>query len=388
MRPKLVPAGSDSWSVRIELPPGLDGRRRQRRFTFQGRRAEAQAAYDQVWARLIRGELTNPGRATVSDLLERWLDSRAARVERSTLERYRAMIDDQLRPVLGSIKLSALSPHHIEDALKTWRKMPRRDRKTGVLSQRTLHHLLSTLRSVLRMAVNWELIPRNPCDRIDPIERGGRTVVGLAPPDVAPFFERLRGAPVFLPALVAAFGGFRRGELLALHWSDLDLATGSVDVERALEESSDGTLSLKAPKTDKSRRRIVLPAFVLEVLRTHRQELVEIFGEDRLPRAVFPDVGTGGYWRPDAFSSAFYYTVRSRGLQRISFHGLRHTYNTLMQDAGVDVVVRSHVLGHSDIGVTGNVYGHVPALAVFNVARLLDARHARSLSASSRSVPP
>lgn len=379
---KLVRGGKDSWTVRITLPAGLSGRRTQKRLTIKGTKREAEAALDRFKADLLRGEYANPGTATVSDLLDRWLSTRRERVERATLERYEAIANHHLRPVLGPVRLSRLTPKLVDEALARWTTMPRRDRKRGRLSQRTVHHLYSTLRVVLRFGVRSQWLARNPCDLVESVPKGGQKIEGLSASSIQRLFAGLHGTIVYCPAMVAAFGGLRRGEVLGLMWSDLDLQSGVLSVSRSLDEARDKSLRLKVPKTNHSRRPVVLPSFVLAELQRHRREVEDHFGIARVPEALFPDWKTGGYWSPDALSSMFYHLVHTRKLPAVSFHGLRHTYSNLMQAAGVTLLVTSRAMGHSSLTTTGDVYTDVTPPEFIDAARRMDARYGKMVPAS------
>lgn len=108
------------------MPPSIDGRRRQKRLTIKGTRSEALAAVDRFKAGIVRGDYVDPDRTTVSTLLDRWLSSRSPRIEGSTFERYQSIVDDDIRPLLGHLRLTHLNPSLIEDALERWAKAPRR----------------------------------------------------------------------------------------------------------------------------------------------------------------------------------------------------------------------------------------------------------------------
>lgn len=332
------------------------------------------AAVDRFKAGIVRGDYVDPSRTTVSTLLDRWLSSRSTRIEGSTFERYQSIVDSDIRPLLGHLRLAHLNPALIEDALGRWSNAPRRDRKRGRRSQRTIHHIYSVLRTALNAGVRWELLARNPCDRLEPVPKGGASVHGLAAADVPVLLAGMLGTVIYGPTLVATFGGLRRGEILGLSWTSVNLESGVISVCQTLEERNDRSLRLKCPKTKNSIRTVVLPGFVVAELRTHRAEVEEHFGRDRVPDPVFADWETGKHWSPDALSSAFYYRVRARALPRVSFHGLRHTYSNLMQAVGVPLLVTSRALGHADVSITGNVYTDVTPPELFDAAARLQQR--------------
>ena len=371
MQIKLVQSGADSWTARVELPPGLNGQRRQKRVTFKGTKTQAKAALEKVKADILRGDHTDAGKMTVSMLLDRWLLSRSTRVARSTYERYEGIVNDHVRPVLGHLKLGQLRGHHLERAIEMWKTGPRRDRKKGRLSQRTVHHIYHTARAALRSALRWELIGRDPCDQVDWIARGDRKVVGLDPKLVPALFAGLHDTEVFLPAMLATFCGLRRGEILGLRWPDLDEDARVLKIDYSLDEGRDRSLLLKDVKTYHSHRSVALPEFVYDALYEYRDELKNVFGR-KIPEHIFVNWKTGQVRSPDALSSAFYHIIRARDLPRVSFHGLRHTYSNLMKSINVPLVVTSRSMGHSSIAITGDLYTDVIADELSAAAAALD----------------
>jgi integrase len=181
--------------------------------------------------------------------------------------------------------------------------------------------------------------------------------------------DYLRETPLATPVLVKALTGLRRGELLALRWQHIDLATGEVHVVESLERRRDGSLHFKPPKTEKSIRPVILPASVLTTLAVHRtQQLAHraLLGLTREPDLVFcqPD---GTPWDPDSFSSAFAYQIAKSGLPRISLQELRHSYSSMAQRAGTPLTTTSLSMGHSTTTLTGDRYSHA-VLEDFKVA--------------------
>jgi integrase len=155
--------------------------------------------------------------------------------------------------------------------------------------------------------------------------------------------------------VLAVATGMRQGELFGLRWEDVDLKAGIVSVQRTLEEI-DGKLRLKEPKSEKSRRRIDLPAFAIEALVRHKARMMP---EGFLAGPVFPD--TEGSWlRKSNFTrKVFKPLLKKAGLPDVRFHDLRHGHATLMLSLGEHPKVVQERLGHSQISLTLDTYSHV-----------------------------
>jgi integrase len=139
--------------------------------------------------------------------------------------------------------------------------------------------------------------------------------------------------------------GLRRGELLGLEWSHLDLTVGTVTVRQSAKRDSRGNTYIDKPKTPRSRRTIYLPEFLVDRFR-------DLQAESRYV-AVFPKVRLDGLTR-----STSRFTKRVLG-EAFSPHELRHSAASLMLAQGVPLKTVSETLGHSSIAITADTYGHL-----------------------------
>ncbi len=177
-----------------------------------------------------------------------------------------------------------------------------------------------------------------------------------------------------IPIILALGTGLRRGELLGLRWSDVDLESGRLSVKRSVEIIQ-GRIHEKEPKTVRSRRMISVPAFVIAALRRHRvvqaQQLLQLgIGSQGADGVVFTRID-GTQWGPATFSHAFYRFMKRSHLPKLRFHDLRHSFGTMLQASGTDLKTISGAMGHSTIGTTANIYLHaVESLQIESAARL------------------
>ena len=145
----------------------------------------------------------------------------------------------------------------------------------------------------------------------------------------------------------------------------IDLIAETLTVRRAIE-CVDGELNFKEPKTKRSRRTVVLPAFVTQRLKEHRLEQAERFlalglGRPQNDTIVFDCLGKP--WVPNAFGLRFKRHVKRANLPKLRPHDLRHAFATLALSAGVDLKTVSVALGHTALATTADIYAHVtPAL--------------------------
>jgi integrase len=202
--------------------------------------------------------------------------------------------------------------------------------------------------------------------------------------ETASLLSLLGESRLYMPVMLAVTTGLRRGELLALRWANIDLATGTITVVQSLEQTKEG-LRFKSPKTHRSRRSIALPAITVEALRSHRVNqakerlsLGPVYVDHDL---VCPRPG-GAPWPPDMFSTAFAAFVRRSGMKPFRFHDLRHSHASHLLRAGVHPKIVSERLGHSTVGITLDTYSHVLPGMQKDAVRLLDA----ALTAAIRHV--
>lgn len=278
---------------------------------------------------------------------------------------YEEIVERFINPTLGDLIITKLRPLHIEQAVAIWRKQPHaKDAKKAhkrCISQRTVHHVYSTLRTALNQAQRWNVVAHNPCANVERVAKGRSTGKAIDEAQAVSLLGMLAGDTLEYPTLLALMTGLRRGELLGLSWQDVDLEKGAVRVRRSLEVVALHELRFKEPKTAKSSRTVALPAQTVGALKRHRAQRREhmmrhrdVWVENDL---VFPWLD-GTPWHPKRFSAAFHRRMKQLGVD-VSFHGLRHSYASILLRAGTPLKVASEALGHSSVAITADIYTHV-----------------------------
>jgi integrase len=319
------------------------------------------------YGKLRRRELRAPTRITLAEAAQQWLAGvRAGSIRTRSGDRYKPSAirsyelalrgpkdgSGGLLGELGRVKLSELTLEHVQDYAD-------RLHAAGAKPS-TIQNAIMPLRVICRwrrgdVGVNPTVGLRLPAVR----SQRGR----IASPAEA---ERLLAA---LPAAdralwaTALYAGLRRGELMGLRWRDVDLARGVLHVERAWDPNEH---VMVAPKSRAGERNVPIPAAVRAFLAPRK-----------LASATDPELlvfGVGG--RPFSATSVTeraHRLWRAAGLEPIGLHGCRHTFASLMIAAGVNAKALSTFMGHANISITLDRYGHLLPGAEDEAAALMDA---------------
>ena len=372
MKGTITRRGKTSWRLKFDIGRGTDGAREIRYQTVRGKRQDAEKELTKQLQAFHDGMLVAPAKTPIAEYLRSWLDR--ANVAPKTLERYRQLAEQQIIPHLGRIELQKLRPAKLKDWHATLAKSGGKDDKP--LSARTIGHAHRVLHKALADAAAIELVPRNVATVIKPPKVESEEVEILTSPQITEILAKLEGHWLYPFAAIDLGTGLRRGELLALRWSDVDLEGATLRVDRSLEETNAG-LRFKTPKTKHGRRTVSLPAAALEALRVHRRQQLELrmaLGSGREPTdALVFCSPEGAPLSPDNLSRDWRRTVRAKSLPEVTFHALRHTHASILIAQGVDILTISRRLGHGTPAVTLTVYAHLIEKVDTKAAAAIDA---------------
>ena len=233
------------------------------------------------------------------------------------------------------------------------------------LDRRTVNYVHTIIHRALKDAVRWGRLARNPADAANP-PHGGQKSDGIRAWDAATlraFLDASNQAADRLYALwvLLATTGMRRGEAIGLRWSDLDLDAARLRVVQTIIQTR-STVSIGEPKTAQGRRPIALDKGTVAVMREHRRRMLEerlLVGPDFDDQGLVFHQPDGTWLHPDAVSEMFLRGVRRYSLERLTLHGLRHTWATLALEQGIHPRVVQERFGHSAISITLGMYSHV-----------------------------
>ena len=213
----------------------------------------------------------------------------------------------------------------------------------------------------LGQAVKWQLIPYNPSDAVKPPPPGNTPMQVWDREQVRTFLAGIAEHPLEALWTLAVFTGMRKGELLAVHWDDIDLQGQNLTVRYTLTKEHKGW-GIGEPKSAAGRRRIGLTMTVVRALPSHRAAQAACrlqLGPVWQDTGLVLDRGDGHYIEPVTINDELARIIKRLELPYIRFHDLRHTAATLMLGSGTPVKVVSEMLGHANVGITLNTYAHV-----------------------------
>lgn len=305
-------------------------------------------------------------RQTVAAYLASWLVTIKHHVKPRTWLRYEGAIRLHVGPRLGRIALSRLTPQQLQALYDA--------KLEESLSHGTVQHLHAVMHHALKDAYRLGLVPRNVANLVTAPRAEKHEMAVLAPDQVRTLLAAARGERLEALFVLAVTTGMRQGEMLGLHWRDVDLEAKTLHVRCTLHyiprgnsqeqcECDAGRWRLDTPKSKRSDRHVALSDVVIEALRAHRaRQLVErlAMGPTWHDHDFVFTRADGEPWRGQhVYQRQFLPLLTRAGLPAVRFHDLRHSAVTLALALGNPAHAVAEQVGHSDVSMTWNTYAHV-----------------------------
>lgn len=350
------------WYVVVDVGRDAEGRRRQKWHGGFATRREAEVARARLVNDLHTGSYVTPDRLTFSEWVrESWLPMIESRVKPSTFDSYQRNMKLHVLPAIGARALQQLTAPILNGLYG--QLMVRGGFRGRPLSAKTVRYIHTIVHKSLADAVDAGIVPHNVADRAKPPRPDRRSSTEIqcwGAEELARFFDHVTDTRLAAAWRLAAMTGMRRGEVLGLRWSDIDLDAGRLSVRQAVVSVAYAVLQ-STPKSHQARVIDLDPATVEQLRAHHAAQLLERaqWGSDYSKQDLVVAKENGEPIHPDSFSQTFERLVKNAGLRRIRLHDLRHTHATLAVKAGVPVKVISERLGHESPAFTLKQYAHV-----------------------------
>ena len=297
---------------------------------------------------------------TLESWLNLWYETYVEpRLREKTKNYYRNYINNHIIPGLGKIPLEKLTTIQIQKFYNDLQKNGRVQRyqhielKDKGLSVRVVRGIHTLLSNCLEQAVQERLILANPSKgcKLPKLEKKEMKI--LPQEKIGPYLMEADKRGLLAAFYLELTTGLRRGELLSLLWTDLDVENKTISVTKQVNRIN-GKLVVSQPKTQNSIRTLAIPQQAVDLLVAEHQK------HPSNPY-LFPSPKTGGMFDPDSFRHVHDKILKAIGAEHIRFHDLRHTFATLSLKNGVDVKTLSGALGHYSAGFTLSTYTHATA---------------------------
>lgn len=361
-----------SFSIRVHRGRGADGRQLKPYTatfdvlpTWKEETARKKAeAFASVFEKECREGMRTDNRQRFDTYCDYVIGLKEERgLKHSTIKRYRELTS-RIYPAIGHIKLCDLRVSHLNDFYTALSKEGTNIRTGGKLSAKTIiehHRLIST---ILEQAFKERLIVFN-ISRQAQLPRTEKREVNYFQPEQ---IEQIRNALVNEPAMwkmlthLLLITGARRGEILGLKWDKVEFNKNRIYICNNVLYSSDKGIYEDTPKTEKSKRYIVLPSETIKELKEYKVIQGKEFFKQGIPQLkngfVFSQYN-GKPLHPDSVTTYLNRLSKKYNLPHLNAHAFRHTMASLLYFNGVDSVSISQRLGHAQVSTTANIYAHV-----------------------------
>ena len=296
-----------------------------------------------------------------ADYLLEWLEIAKGRLAVATYSSYAAMIKKPVGPYFRqrNLTLRELEARHLQ---MFYSEMLRKVKPNTVI------HYHAIIHSALKYAVKTDMLVQNVADKVDRPKKNSFQPVFLSAEEMQKMFKALRGTKLELPVLVAAFYGFRRGEVLGLKWDAIDFERGTISVIRTVTTI---TLDGKQTEIEQQSAKTKSSLRTLPLIGSFREYFLQVKEAQELNKRVCGNCYNHEYdgfvfvdelgerMRANYLTSAFPKFLEDHGLRRMRFHDLRHSCASLLLANGVPLKHIQEWLGHSDFTTTANIYAHL-----------------------------
>ena len=309
-----------------------------------------------------------------ADYLEQWPEVAKTRIAVATYSSYSGMVRSTIAPYFRKIrvKLCDLEASHIQTFY---------NEKLKVVKPNTVIHYHAVIHSALKYAVKTDMLSKNVADKVDRPKKNSFQPVFLSAEEMEKLFKALKGSKLELPVMVAAFYGFRRGEVLGLKWEAIDFERGTISVTHTVTTVElDGKrteLAQDSAKTKSSLRTLPLVGafkdYFMQVKQAqeYNKAICGNCYNYQYDGYVFVDE-MGNRMKPNYLTTEFPDFCEKHGLRRMRFHDLRHSCASLLLANGVPLKQIQEWLGHSDFSTTANIYAHLDYTSKLTSAQAME----------------
>ena len=318
------------------------------------------------------GMYADPGKLTLGEWITTWLeDYMKNSLRQTTYESYYIQVHKHIVPGIGNIKLKDLDTSDLQRFYNAKLERGRCDKvknekgemvqRQGGLAPKSVRYIHGIINTSIEQAIKEHKLVVNPAKATKLPRNPKKEMKTLSVDDVTKFLTHAKKYRYYTAYLLDLATGLRRGELLALRWKDIDLDNGTININRHLVKIKGG-VAFQEPKTKLSKRIVEITDEAISVLKqlsTRQKSEILKAGEAYIKDDLVFCTTLGNHLQPRSFTRDFQGCLKQAGLERIRFHDVRHTYATMLLEAGVALNTVQEQLGHHSPTFTAEQYGHV-----------------------------
>jgi integrase len=311
-------------------------------------------------------------KTTVSDILDMWFElykvtpiKNGQRPSPKTIYDISQWITKRIKPVFIDTEADKLSSADVQlffdNLVKEGAGKGHKNLST------TSKKIIGILNNAFKYAVKRNLVPANPISGIEAMKADRKEGRFYSPEQVNQMLKALEKEDIETRSLIttAYYSGLRRGELTALTWNDLTVdkkGRGWLNVDKSLLCLPGTGYEIKTTKTKNSVRVVPIPSHVVKLLEKHRAAQREArirLGSKWKNRGTIFTGTDGEYLHPDVCGRMFREFQSRHKLEKLNFHGLRHSFCTTRLYAGEPIIKVAGLMGHANAKMVAQVYGHI-----------------------------
>lgn len=350
--------------IAVQVYLGLVDGKRKYKTVYGSTQKEADQKAEELRLKMSKGIDISRENDSFYQWAEFWMVSKVLDIGNSQKLQYQRCVD-RYNEAFGSAAISDIKTYDIQLIIND---MAVRNTNTGKPSSKKLLSMMKyTAQQIFRFAINNRVIDYNPADAVTiPKNAPQESRRALIPEEREWIVKTENKAQI--AAMIMMFAGLRKGELIPLTWSDIDLDEGSISVTKAVEYIGEKP-QIKSTKTKSGIRTVFIPDILVEYLKSVPKNTILVYPNsngDMHTKTTFKrwwdsymleiDIQHGKYpQRTSKFDPRFHGT----SIDNITPHMLRHTFCTMMYENGVDVVTAKNQMGHADIKTTLEIYTHL-----------------------------
>ena len=309
-----------------------------------------------------------------SDYIRRWLTIVQRKVDEVTYQGYEILADTQILPYFDTsgVQLQDVTTEVLQAYMDEKRQNGRKDGKGG-LSARTLRLHKNILHQTMEEAVKARLVQSNPCKYLVLPQTERHQAQFYTAEQLQQLFDAIKGEPLYPLVKITALYGLRRSELLGLKWDSIDFDAGTLTIKHTVSKVT------KAVAKDKTKNASSFRSFplteearqIFEAAKSEEAQNRMLFGKRYQENSYVFKWPDGHPYSPDYVTDKFASLLKKNGLPHIRFHELRHSCASLLINMGFGLKDIQEWLGHSDIKMTANIYGHLDVKRKQSMADML-----------------